>query len=304
MRRVPSMSPLIAFEAVARLGSVTLAAEELNTSQSAISRHIRNLEERFSLELLQRDGRGIALTAAGKSYHAAVSSALTSLQSAEHRLTQAQRSLTIACSYSVSHLIIMPHYNQLRRRVGENVTINVLTSNYESQSMVNEPNADVAIGYKFNGPGGKLQKILHESVIPVASPEYILQHKDILEGPIEGWSQLRFLDLPQGTLGWATWSDWFSNHNITPNIAPADTFSNFVYLLEAASSGAGIALGWQGFIERYIKIGSIQTIGEQWYSTNNCLWGRCTQQGQNKRSAQDCLAFLTELFENAPMRQN
>ncbi|NOD89856.1 LysR family transcriptional regulator [Ruegeria sp. HKCCD4318-2] len=72
MRRVPSMSPLIAFEAVARLGSVTLAAEELNTSQSAISRHIRNLEERFSLELFQRDGRGIALTAAGKSYHAAV----------------------------------------------------------------------------------------------------------------------------------------------------------------------------------------------------------------------------------------
>ena len=295
-RRVPQMSPLIAFEAVARLSSVTLAAEELNTSQSAISRHIRNLEERLSVQLFRREGRGISLTPAGRTYQDAVTTALTSLQTAETRLTQANRSLTIACSYSVSHLLIMPHYNQLRSRLGEDVTINVLTSNYEARGDVDEPNADIVIGYKFNGPGGRLQKILSERVIPIASPEYIARHKDILNGPVEGWKQLRFLDLPHGVLGWASWGDWFRNHDLTPNIAPSDTFSNFVYLLEAAASGAGIALGWHGFIERHLNIGAVQTIGDQWYQTNNFLWGWSTRQGQNKRTAEIGMRFLAELY--------
>jgi len=295
------MSPLIAFEAVARLCSVTLAAEELNTSQSAISRHIRNLEERLSVQLFRREGRGISLTAAGRVYQDAVTSALTSLQTAEQRLTQANRSLTIACSYSVSHLLIMPRYNQLRSRVGEDVTINVLTSNYEVQTVTDEPNADIVIGYEYKTPGGHPQKILTEEMIPIASPDYIARHRDILDGPIEGWSRLRFLEFTQGTQGWSTWRDWFRNHDVKLNIAPSDLFSNYVYLLEAAASGAGIALGWRGFFERLEKFNVLETIGDRWISTNNCLWGWSTRQGQNKKSAQICMDFLAELFdENIP----
>jgi len=44
-RRLPSLMALRAFEAGARLGSFTLAAEELLLTQSAISRHVRNLED-------------------------------------------------------------------------------------------------------------------------------------------------------------------------------------------------------------------------------------------------------------------
>ena len=42
---LPAMNTLLAFEATARLGSITLAAEERATSHSAISRHIRMLED-------------------------------------------------------------------------------------------------------------------------------------------------------------------------------------------------------------------------------------------------------------------
>lgn len=303
-RRVPSMSPLIAFEATARLCSVTLAAEELNTSQSAISRHIRNLETRLSVQLFQREGRGISLTSAGRTYQEAVISALTSLQTAERRLTQVNRSLTIACSYSVSHLLIMPRYSRLRSLVGEDVTINVLTSNYEVQSVTDEPNADIVIGYKYGTPGGQPQKILTEEVIPVASPEYIARHKDVLDGPIESWSQLRFLEFAQGTQGWSTWQDWFRNHDVTLNSTPSDLFSNYVYLLEAAASGTGVALGWRGFFERFEKNNVLQTIGDRWMSTSNCMWAWSTQQGQNKKSVNLCMQFLSELFdEHSPPPQ-
>ncbi len=298
MRRVPSMSPLIAFEAVARLNSVTLAAKDLNTSQSAVSRHIRNLEDRLVVQLFQREGRGITLTEAGQIYYDAVTAALSGLQQAEHRLTRVNRSLTIACSYSVSHLLIMPHYNRLRSLLGEDVTINVLTSNYEAQSVPDEPNADIVIGYECNRPGNQSRRILAEDVIPIASPGYIAQHKDTLNGPVEGWTRLRFLEFPQGRVGWATWEDWFSHHNIRPQNVSLERFTNYVYLLEAASAGAGIALGWRGYFERQHKIGVLETIGDNWYSTSNCLWAWCTQQGQNKRSAQICMQFLAELQDH------
>lgn len=296
-RRPPSMSPLIAFEATARLNSVTLAAAELNTSQSAISRHIRNLEERLKIQLFQRDGRGISLTSDGNTYFEAVSVALCGLRAAETRLSQSRRSLTIACSYTVGHLVIMPNYARLRNLLGEDIAINLLTFNYEGQSIPEQPNADILIGYRFAGPGGQPQKILDEDIIPVASPNFIREHRDILEGPASGWTQLRLLEITQNSLGWATWNDWFRAKGFELGKAPDELFSNYVYLLEAAAAGNGIALGWRGFIERQLKNGTLEFVGNSWLSTNNCIWAWLTQQGQQKRSAQLCMQFLAGFRE-------
>ena len=301
-RRPPSMSPLIAFEATARLNSVTLAAAELNTSQSAISRHIRNLEERLKIQLFQRDGRGISLTSDGNTYFEAVSVALCGLRAAETRLSQSRRSLTIACSYTVGHLVIMPNYARLRNLLGEDIAINLLTFNYEGQSIPEQPNADILIGYRFAGPGGQRQKILDEDIIPVASPNFIREHRDILEGPASGWTQLRLLEITQNSLGWATWNDWFRAKGFKLGKAPDELFSNYVYLLEAAAAGNGIALGWRGFIERQLKNGTLEFVGNSWLSTNNCIWAWLTQQGQQKRSAQLCMQFLAGFREKQNRR--
>ena len=53
------------FEAVARLGSMSRAALALNTVQSNVTAHIRQLEARLGLALFERGGRGVRLTAAG-----------------------------------------------------------------------------------------------------------------------------------------------------------------------------------------------------------------------------------------------
>src|SRR3954466_1243376 len=52
--------------AVARLGSVTAAARELNYSQPSVSHHLARLERETGAQLLQRVGRGIGLTEAGR----------------------------------------------------------------------------------------------------------------------------------------------------------------------------------------------------------------------------------------------
>lgn len=58
--RIPPFAALRAMASVARLQSVTKAAKELNVSHSAVSHHIKALEDWFGRSLFQRDGRGIS----------------------------------------------------------------------------------------------------------------------------------------------------------------------------------------------------------------------------------------------------
>jgi DNA-binding transcriptional LysR family regulator len=64
-QRIASLRQLHTFHTVARLGSVTLAADELHLSQSAVSVQIGELETSFKSKLVMRTGRGVRLTEAG-----------------------------------------------------------------------------------------------------------------------------------------------------------------------------------------------------------------------------------------------
>lgn len=55
---LPPLDLLVAFEAAARLGSFTRAANELNVTQSAVSQQIRTLEEQMNLALFERAPTG------------------------------------------------------------------------------------------------------------------------------------------------------------------------------------------------------------------------------------------------------
>ena len=83
MRRVlPSLTALQFFESSARHLSFTRAAEELNVTQSAISRQIRALEEWFGLSLFDRTGRQIRLTETGARLLSPISAAFDGIANA------------------------------------------------------------------------------------------------------------------------------------------------------------------------------------------------------------------------------
>jgi DNA-binding transcriptional LysR family regulator len=63
--RLTSLRRLKTFHTVARLGSVTLTADELHISQSAVSIQLGELEQHFNTQLVMRTGRGVRLTDAG-----------------------------------------------------------------------------------------------------------------------------------------------------------------------------------------------------------------------------------------------
>ncbi|MFP3516935.1 LysR substrate-binding domain-containing protein [Pseudomonas sp. SIMBA_077] len=78
----PSISSLLAFEASARHGSFTRAAEELSLSQSAVSRQVQSLEELLGVLLFDRIGRHITLTEVGRIYSLEVAGALARIRDA------------------------------------------------------------------------------------------------------------------------------------------------------------------------------------------------------------------------------
>lgn len=79
---VPSISLLEAFEAAARHGSFTRAADELALTQSAVSRQVQTLEDQLEVALFVRAGRRITLTEVGATYAAEIAASLARIRSA------------------------------------------------------------------------------------------------------------------------------------------------------------------------------------------------------------------------------
>ena len=114
-RNLPPLNPLRAFEAAGRLGSFTRAAEELNVSHSAISRHIRGLEKRLNVHLFRTQKTGVALTEQGQSYLAQVTPALDQIAIATDALTSEPSGVvTITTESAVAQKWLVPRLPRLK----------------------------------------------------------------------------------------------------------------------------------------------------------------------------------------------
>ena len=82
MRELPPLNALLAFEVVAKTGSVRAAAESMSVTPGAVSRQIRLLEDHFGTALFQRQGRGLSLTNPGKAYYQQISEHFDGLRDA------------------------------------------------------------------------------------------------------------------------------------------------------------------------------------------------------------------------------
>ncbi len=78
---------LMVFEAVARLGSVTRAAEELHLAQSTVSTQLKKLAQSLDIALFDRQGRGLVLTYAGRELQHVCIEMVGLFERAEARLT-------------------------------------------------------------------------------------------------------------------------------------------------------------------------------------------------------------------------
>lgn len=110
MQSLPKIHQLVIFEAAARAGSINAAARKLGKPQSTLSRAIKELEETLGMELIERGGKGIALTPAGEAFLTYASSAVRTLRQAVEETAaiggRAQRSILFAVPPILSRSIL------------------------------------------------------------------------------------------------------------------------------------------------------------------------------------------------------
>lgn len=114
---LPPFKSLVAFDAAARLGSFSRAAEELSLTQSAISQQLLKLEQHVGQSLFLRQGKGVALTAAGELLHETVRQTLTQLSVGLERIEpyRSKDSVLIACPPDFAHGWLTPRLGLLKK---------------------------------------------------------------------------------------------------------------------------------------------------------------------------------------------
>jgi LysR family glycine cleavage system transcriptional activator len=116
-KALPPFKSLLAFDAAARLGSFSRAAEELSLTQSAVSQQLLKLEELVGQSLFFRNGRGVGLTAAGELLHETVRETLARLTAGLDRIEpyKSKESLLVACPADLAQGWLMPRMEAMRR---------------------------------------------------------------------------------------------------------------------------------------------------------------------------------------------
>lgn len=139
------------FHAVAQAGSFTRAAEDLNLSQSAVSRQIANLEESLGLSLFHRHPRGLILTERGEQLFATVGEVLVKLERTEVLLKDTQNiptgDLNLTTTVAFGSTWLVPHLHEFMTQYPE-VRVNLKLSDNEVDLSMRE--SDVAI--RFHPP--------------------------------------------------------------------------------------------------------------------------------------------------------
>ncbi|MEN3953068.1 LysR family transcriptional regulator [Iodidimonas sp. SYSU 1G8] len=166
------------FYSVAKAGSFTHASDELNLSQSAISRQISGLEESLGFSLFHRHPRGLILTEQGETLFETVSEVFVKLERTEAILrdsrTAARGRLNVTTTVGFGSTWLVPHLREFQLAYPD-IGINLLLSDSEIDIAMRE--SDAAIRFHPPHQPDLIQRQLmtvHYHIY--ASPEYVAKH--------------------------------------------------------------------------------------------------------------------------------
>lgn len=149
---VTPLTWLRSFDAAARRGSFTTAADELGMTQAAVSQQIKALEQRLGTQLFQREPRGVSLTGAGSELFREVSAGLEHVDAALARFGRRDKNqLTIVSNASLAVRWLQPRLPQFMKSHPE-VTISLRLTLWRTDAL--GLNADVEL---FHGPTGQTE---------------------------------------------------------------------------------------------------------------------------------------------------
>ncbi|AKM45068.1 LysR family transcriptional regulator [Burkholderia contaminans FFH2055] len=260
LRSMPSLDFLRGFECAARHLSFTRAGQELNVTQSAVSRQVKALEEQLRIELFHRHIRSLTLTDKGRELYDAISFALSDLESVIGKLSSSvgQRAISLSTTVSFAALWLIPRLGSFRASYPD---IDVRVSATSEIEDLKRKRLHLAVRYA--GPYTSTDEtdvLFRERVVAVCSPSLMPAAGDAASMKPEDLDKhvLLHLDDPRGEWPWHGWSHLLKELGV-PRLRPAGAlhFSQYDQLVQAAVDGHGIAIGRRPLVDGLLKQGRL-----------------------------------------------
>lgn len=238
---IPNLGALQAFEATARLGSFSRAAEELALTHSAVYRQVDGLEQRLGVALFKRVRRRISLTDAGAEYAGRVRHHLEQLEKDTFGLmTRAGlgHNLHIAVLPTLANHWLIPRltkFQELHPEIVISLSVQTLAFQFTDHPL------DAAIYHAQQPwPQTKGFKLFNEqALIPVCTPQIYQRFNEQSENfDISQMPHLHIISRPDA------WREWYKSQGLEyPALVHAGPrYELFSMHLSAALAGMGIAL--------------------------------------------------------------
>jgi len=250
---LPPLNAVRAFAAAARHQSFSRAAEELHVSHSAVSRHIKLLEERLGVLLFERRTRQSLLTPAGQTFYEQVGMALAQIANAATALTRGASlrkvRINVRPSFAVRWLIPrLPNFMAQYPDIQPEVITSTLPPDQSREAF------DVVVRRGRSGWSANVQPhaLLEDDLVLVAAPSLL----QIL--PLDSASDLVQHTLLTGRTRSSDWQDWARHAGITQLPAqPTLQFDHMHLVLQAAVDGLGVALCPTSLLGRDLSTGRL-----------------------------------------------
>jgi LysR family transcriptional regulator, glycine cleavage system transcriptional activator len=273
--QIPVLSgALRAFEAAARLQSITTASKELHVTHGSVSRHIKGLERRLGRRLFERHHRRIALTADAEMLLGAVTTGLFPIQRAFLQLSGSQRPnrLVISVDPDFAGLWLVPRLAEFHAIV-PNTLVEILAE--KGANSVHDRRIDCAIQYAEAGTEQKGSEILFRSrlfpvcapglmkIQPLRSPQDLQHHTLLHDRSIAEWQQYmqRF---PKA---------------MNVDVRSGIVFSETALCSDAAVRGLGVAMGDDFLVAMHLSEGRLVKPFDSSFFSKNAYYFAAPKRG-------------------------
>lgn len=239
--KLPPLNALRMFDAVARLGGVRAAAEELHVTPSAVSQQVKLLEDFFQAQLLHRQGRSTTLTEVGHTLYVGTAKHLRGIAAVAESIRPRHQLLTIVATTTLATRWLIPRLSRfMADHPDTQVRVEAVTHTEEHR-----PSAQRLVIHEGTAPlhADRAERLFTLDLIPVAAPAYLRAHfgaASTRPRARKAWPAVRLLHEPE----YMWWPQWFEANGVAYAEDPRAGlhFSHLQLSLTSALHGHGVAL--------------------------------------------------------------
>lgn len=249
---VSSSNALFVFEAAARSGSFTRAADELNVTQPAVSRMLSRFENHLGLRLFERGGKGAVLTPEGEVLYRRVADGFRSIEAGLREVEQlrgGKETVTISVSSAFTTHWLMPRMDRFQRRFpAVDLRFQMIAGSLRG------PVENVDLGMRFLDEEDSVPAdafVVREIMLPVCSPGY--RQKEPPGGAASDGNTI--IHLTDSSPDWASQYPPFETGR--PGPVKTLSFSDYAVVVQAALLGQGVAFGWITVVSHALISGAL-----------------------------------------------